>query len=205
MGSGTTMADRRVAVVRSDESTEELALRFESEAIPLLDYLYQAAMRLTRNRADAEDLLQETYLRAYRFFASYREGTNLRAWLYKILTNLYINLYRKKQREPQILSENDIEDWFLYERLHESNLAPSAEVEVVDRVPDVEVQRALEALSQKYRLAVILADVEGFSYKEIASILDLPIGTVMSRLHRGRKALQKALWEVMRERGLISG
>lgn len=198
------MTEQRAAVVRADASPEELAVRFEAEAIPLLDYMFQAAMRLTRNRPDAEDLLQETYLRAYGFFASFREGTNLRAWLYKILTNLYINLYRKRQRQPQMISENDVEDWYLYDKFRDSDLAPSAEVEVLERMPDAEVQSALESLPDQFRVAVIMADVEGFAYKEIASILGIPMGTVMSRLHRGRQALQKALWGVLQERRRVA-
>jgi RNA polymerase sigma-70 factor, ECF subfamily len=159
---------------------------------------------MTRNPADAEDLVQEAYLRAYRGFAGFQEGTNLRAWMYRILTNTFINSYRKKQRQPQTVSEEDIEDWYLYDRLGDSAAEESAESEVLERIPDEDVQRALDALPEQFRMAVWLADVEGFSYKEIAEILDVPIGTVMSRLHRGRKSLQKALWETVRERGLVT-
>jgi RNA polymerase sigma-70 factor (ECF subfamily) len=179
--------------------------RFEREVLPILPNLYGAALRLTRNPQDAEDLVQETFLRAYRGFAGFQEGTNLRAWMYRILTNTFINSYRKKQREPVTVQDDEIEDWFLYDRLGAAGVEASAEAEVLDRLPDEEVQRALEALPEGFRMAVLLADIEGFSYKEIAEILDIPIGTVMSRLHRGRKALQKALWETMRERGLIAG
>ncbi|HZD17943.1 MAG TPA: sigma-70 family RNA polymerase sigma factor [Actinomycetota bacterium] len=178
--------------------------RFERDVLPLLPGLYGAALRLTRNPQDAEDLVQETYLRAYRGFSGFEEGTNLRAWMYRILTNTFINTYRKKQREPVTIADDDIEDWYLYDRLGGSGAEASAESEVLERIPDEEVQRALEDLPEGFRMAVLLADVEGFSYKEIAEILDIPIGTVMSRLHRGRKALQKALWETVRERGLVT-
>jgi RNA polymerase sigma-70 factor (ECF subfamily) len=178
--------------------------RFEREVLPLLPNLYGAALRMTRNPADAEDLVQETYLRAYRGFSGFQEGTNLRAWMYRILTNTFINAYRKRQRQPVTVPDDDIEDWFLYDRLGGSGVESSAESEVLERLPDEDVQRALEALPEGFRMAVLLADVEGFSYKEIAEILDVPIGTVMSRLHRGRKALEKALWESVRERGLVT-
>ncbi len=178
--------------------------RFEREAIPLLNEMYGAALRLTRNPSDAEDLLQETFLRAYRGFASFREGTNLRAWLYRILTNAFINVYRKRQREPQTISDGEVEEWYLYERLGAEGAEPSAEAQVLETLPDEDVQEALASLPDQFRLAVLLADVEGFSYKEIAQILDVPIGTVMSRLHRGRRALERRLWDVMRERGLVT-
>jgi RNA polymerase sigma-70 factor (ECF subfamily) len=178
--------------------------RFEREVLPLLPNLYSAALRMTRNPADAEDLVQETYLRAYRGFSGFEEGTNLRAWMYRILTNTFINSYRKKQREPVTVQEDDLDEWYLYDRLGESGVEPSAEAEVIRSMPDEDVQKALEALPEGFRLAVLLADVEGFSYKEIAEILGIPIGTVMSRLHRGRRALEKALWERVRERGLVS-
>jgi RNA polymerase sigma-70 factor (ECF subfamily) len=178
--------------------------RFEREVLPLLPNLYSAALRMTRNPADAEDLVQETYLRAYRGFSGFEEGTNLRAWMYRILTNTFINSYRKKQREPVTVQEDDLDEWYLFDKLGESGVEPSAEAEVIRGMPDEDVQRALEALPEGFRLAVLLADVEGFSYKEIAEILGIPIGTVMSRLHRGRRALEKALWERVRERGLVS-
>jgi RNA polymerase sigma-70 factor (ECF subfamily) len=154
-----------------------------------------------RHRMD--DVLQEAYLRAFRGFAGFEEGTNLRAWMYRILTNTFINAYRKKQREPVTVQDEEIEDWYLYDRLGASGVESSAETQVLQRIPDEDVQRALEALPEGFRMAVLLADVEGFAYKEIAEILGVPIGTVMSRLHRGRKALQKALWETVRERGLV--
>ena len=180
-----------------------LEQRFERDALPLMPELYAAAMRLTRNPSDAEDLLQEAYLRAYRGFGSFQEGTNLRAWLYRILTNAYINTYRKRQREPQTISSDDAPEWYLYDQLSEAGAEPSAETEVLESLPDAEVQDALAELPEQFRMAVLLADVEGFSYKEIAEILEVPIGTVMSRLHRGRRALEKRLWDVVKERGLV--
>lgn len=196
------MPGEQGAIARTDASPDELRRRFEAEAIPLIADLYPAAMRLTRNPADAEDLVQETYLRAFRGFAGFKAGTNLKAWLYRILTNGYINAYRKRQREPLVVSENEQEEWYLYDRLRESDLASSAEIEALERVPDAEVQEALESLSDRFRVVVLLADVEGFRYREIAEILDVPIGTVMSRLHRGRTALRKALWGLMERRGV---
>ena len=182
---------------------EELEARFEAEALPLLQGLYSAAFRLTRNAADAEDLVQETFLRAYRGFHQFEPGTNLKAWLYRILMNTFINTYRKKQREPQTVSDDEIEDWYLYSKMTEQGAEPSAEAEVIESLPDEDVQEALSSLPEQFRIAVLLADVEGFSYKEIAEITGVPIGTVMSRLHRGRKALEKRLWDVVRERGLV--
>lgn len=193
-------------MARDPAPSEDPALRerFERDVLPLLPGLYSAALRLSRNPADAEDLVQETYLRAYRGFAGFEAGTNLRAWMYRILTNTFINAYRRKQREPVTVHDDDIEDWYLYDKLGHAGVEASAEAEVLERIPDEDVQRALEALPEGFRLAVLLADVEGFSYKEIAEILGIPIGTVMSRLHRGRRALEKALWERVRERGLVS-
>ena len=185
---------------QQERSQEE---RFESEALPLLMGMYSSALRLTRNPSDAEDLLQETVLRAYRGFHQFQEGTNLKAWLYRILMNTFINSYRKRQREPQTVSDEEIADWYLYSKLAESGAEPSAEATVLESLPDEEVQEALQSLPEQFRVAVLLADVEGFSYKEIADITGVPIGTVMSRLHRGRKALEKRLWEVVRQRGLV--
>src|SRR6266511_1427416 len=167
--------------------------RFEREVLPLLPNLYSAALRMTRNPADAEDLVQETYLRAYRGFSGFEEGTNLRASMYRILTNTFINSYRKKQREPVTVQEDDLDEWYLFDKLGESGVEPSAEAEVIRGMPDEDVQKALEALPEGFRLAVLLADVEGLSYKEIAEILGIPIGTVMSRLHRGRRELEVSL------------
>jgi RNA polymerase sigma-70 factor (ECF subfamily) len=183
---------------------EELRERFERDVLPLLPSLYGAAIRMTRDQTDAEDLVQETYLRAFRGFAGFQEGTNLKAWLYRILTNSYINTYRKKQRSPQIVEgPDDVEEWYLYDRLGGQSIEPSAEATVLDTIPDEAVKRAVESLPERFRLPVLLADVEGFSYKEIAEIMDTPIGTVMSRLHRGRKALEKALWDTAKERGFV--
>jgi RNA polymerase sigma-70 factor, ECF subfamily len=188
----------------ADESNRsDLETRFEAEALPLLSGMYSAALRLTRNSSDAEDLLQETFLRAYRGFHQFQEGTNLKAWLYRILMNTFINSYRKKQREPRTISDDEVEDWYLYSRMADEGLEPSAETSVIESLPDEDVQEALQSLPEQFRVAVLLADVEGFSYKEIAEITDVPIGTVMSRLHRGRKALEKRLWDVVRERGLV--
>jgi RNA polymerase sigma-70 factor (ECF subfamily) len=197
------MAEGAVDSGGHDEDRASLDRRFEQEAMPLLPGMYSAAFRLTRNAADAEDLLQETFLRAYRGFHQFQEGTNLRAWLYRILTNTFINTYRKRQREPQTVSEEETPDWYLYSRMAEDGLEPSAETQVLEALPDEDVQEALSSLPDQFRIAVLLADVEGFSYKEIAEITGVPIGTVMSRLHRGRKALEKRLWEVVRERGLV--
>ena len=179
---------------------------FAEQAMEYADALYAAAMRLTRNAADAEDLVQETYLRAYRGFGGFEQGTNLRAWLYRILTNTFINSYRAKQRRPDESDLADVEDLYLYRRLgglETSQRGRSAEDELMDLVTDSAVKEAIESLPEQFRMAVLLADVEGFSYKEIAEIVDVPIGTVMSRLHRGRKALQKSLWEFATERRLV--
>lgn len=169
---------------------------FTTLAMEHMPALYSAALRMTRNPADAEDLVQETFLKAYRAFGSFQSGTNLRAWLYKILTNSFINSYRASQRRPEQADVEDIEDLYLYRRLTRlsaSQAGKSAEEEVLEHITDSEVKEAIESLPEVFRLAVLLADVEGFSYKEIAEILEVPIGTVMSRIHRGRKALQKAL------------
>jgi RNA polymerase sigma-70 factor (ECF subfamily) len=179
---------------------------FSDQAMEFMPSLYTAAMRMTRNAADAEDLVQETYLKAYRAFGTFQQGTNLKAWLYRILTNTFINTYRSKKRRPDETELDEVEDLYLYRRLGGLEAAAagrSAEEEVLDRFTDDEVKQALEALPEQFRMAVLLADVEGFSYKEIADILDIPIGTVMSRLHRGRKALQKGLFEFGLERGLV--
>lgn len=179
---------------------------FEAQAMPFMPQLYSAALRMTRNPADAEDLVQETYLRGYRGFGGFTEGTNLRAWLFRILTNSYINAYRKKQRRPDESDLDDVEELYLYRRLggaETAALGRSAEDELLDHLTEAEVKAAVEHLPEQYRLAVLLADVEGFAYKEIAEILDVPIGTVMSRLHRGRKRLQKELYEFASQRGLV--
>jgi RNA polymerase sigma-70 factor (ECF subfamily) len=179
--------------------------RFADQTMEMMPSLYSAALRMTRNRADAEDLVQETYLRAYRGFGGFQDGTNLKAWLYRILTNTYINSYRAKKRRPDETELDEVEDLYLYHRiggLEAAMAGRSAEDELLDRFTEAEVKEAVEELPENFRMAVLLADVEGFSYKEIAEILDIPIGTVMSRLHRGRKALQKRLYQFAVDRNL---
>lgn len=177
---------------------------FAHDALQFAPQLYTVALRMTRNNADAEDLVQETYLRAYRGFHTFTEGTNLRAWLFRILTNTYINTYRAKQRRVQEADLGDIDDLYLYRRIADVDIAArSAEDTLFELFTDGEVKAALEDLPEQFRLPVLLADVEEFSYKEIAEILDIPIGTVMSRLHRGRKQMQKRLADYATERGLF--
>jgi RNA polymerase sigma-70 factor (ECF subfamily) len=179
---------------------------FAEDAMPLMDGLYSAAMRMTRNAADAEDLVQETYLKAFNAYERFETGTNLKAWMYRILTNSYINAYRKKQRRPDESDIDDIEDLYLYRRLggaESAVLSRSAEDELLEMFGEDEVKLALEDLPEHYRMPILLADVEGFAYKEIAEILDVPIGTVMSRLHRGRKQLQKRLYSFAEEHRLL--
>ncbi len=184
-------------------SDAERRRRFAEEALPFVDRLYSAALRYTRDPSDAEDLVQETMVKAYRSFHQYRPGTNLRAWLYRVLHTTYISMYRKAQRRPQESLQEQIDDFSFYDEV--ARTGGSAEREVLESLTADEVKQAMADLPETFRMAVYLADVEGFAYKEIAEIMDTPVGTVMSRLHRGRKALQKALAGYARSRGLISG
>jgi RNA polymerase sigma-70 factor (ECF subfamily) len=194
----------------ADEAPDQEQLRalFEEQALPFLDQLYAAGMRMTRNPADAQDLVQETYVKAFSAFRQYQQGTNLKAWLYRILTNTFINTYRKKQRDPYKNTIDDLEDWQLGEAVSTtsaSRVSRSAEAEAIDHLPDSTVKDALQSIPEDFRLAVYLADVEGFSYQEIADIMKTPVGTVMSRLHRGRRLLRDRLTGYAQERGISMG
>ena len=179
--------------------------QFTAEAMQYAQSLYSTALRMTRNQSDAEDLVQETYLKAFRSFGSFETGTNLKAWLFRILTNTFINTYRAKQRRPQESDLGSVEDLFLYKRLPSlAELSESAEEQLLDLFPAAEVREAIENLPETFLLPMLLNDVEGFSYKEVAEILDIPIGTVMSRLHRGRKTMQEALYDYASQRHLIT-
>lgn len=183
------------------ESAADRNVRFERDALVFTNQLYAAALRYTKNPEDARDLLQDTYLKAFTSFHQFEEGTNLRAWLYRVLTTTFINSYRKEQRQPQI-SQGELEDWQLEKaQSHTSDLGKSAEVEALEKLPDSDIKRALQEIPEDFRMVVYLADVEGFSYKEIAEIVGAPAGTVMSRLHRGRKQLRDKLADYASELG----
>ncbi len=182
------------------------ASAFTADAMQFAPQLFSTALRMTRNRADAEDLVQETFVKAWRSFATFQEGTNLRAWLFRIMTNTFINKYNAQQRRPQETELDEVEELFLFRRLgafDQSKMTQSAEDQLLEFFTDDEVKAAIEELPEMFRLPVLLSDVDGFSYKEIAEMLDVPIGTVMSRLHRGRKMMQKLLYEYAKKRGLV--
>lgn len=198
LGRSTTPASSLCTVAERDD--------FVRDAMQFAPQLFSTAMRMTHNRSDAEDLVQETYLKAWRAYGSYQEGTNLRAWLFRIMTNTFINRYNAAKRRPTETELDEVEELYLYRRLgafDHSRISPSAEDQMMELFTDDEVKNALEELPEQFRLPVLLSDVDGFSYKEISEMLEIPIGTVMSRLHRGRKAMQKRLYEFAKERGLV--
>jgi RNA polymerase sigma-70 factor (ECF subfamily) len=199
--------DLDLSLMATDDASEDARAKrelFEEQALPYMDQLYAAAMRMTRNPSDAADLVQETYVKAFQAFGQFQQGTNLKAWLYRIQTNTFINNYRKNQRNPYQGTIDDLEDWQLggAESVTQSLSTRSAEAEAIDHMPDSVVKDALQAMPEDFRLAVYFADVEGFSYQEIADIMKTPVGTVMSRLHRGRRLLRESLSDYARERGI---
>jgi RNA polymerase sigma-70 factor (ECF subfamily) len=199
--------DLDLAAMATDDASEDPRAKrelFEQQALPYMDQLYAAAMRMTRNPADAADLVQETYVKAFQAFGQFQQGTNLKAWLYRIQTNTFINIYRKNQRNPYQGTIDELEDWQLggAESVTQSLSTRSAVAEAIDHLPDSAVKDALQAIPEDFRLAVYFADVEGFSYQEVADIMKTPVGTVMSRLHRGRKMLRESLAGYARERGI---
>lgn len=199
----TDLHQKGVMADTDSAASQELAERFEDEALPLLNQLYGGALRMTRNPPDAEDLVQETYLKAYKAFHSFKQGTNLKAWLYRIMTNTYINSYRKKQRQPAQQLTEEITDYQLYTTSsHDSTGLQSAEVEALKNLPNREIVDAMNELSDDYRMVVYYADIEGLAYKEIAEVMGTPLGTVMSRLHRGRKQLRGLLKDVAKDQGI---
>ena len=202
---GSRDAGGLVRVDREKESAEQRRKRFEADALQYMNQLYSAALRYTKNPADAQDLVQDTYAKAYVSFHQFEPGTNLKAWLYRILTTTFINTYRKDQRRPQ-LSDQELEDWQIADASsHTSDQGKSAEDVALENLPDSDIKRALAEIPEEFRMAVYLADVEGFSYKEIAEIVGVPTGTVMSRLHRGRKQLREKLTDYARELGYAKG
>ncbi|MCU1528377.1 MAG: polymerase subunit sigma [Frondihabitans sp.] len=190
--------------VGQTEAARDVRALFEEQALPFMDQLYAAGMRMTRNPADAADLVQETYVKAFAAFSQFTQGTNLKAWLYRILTNTFINTYRKKQRDPYQGTIDELEDWQMGGATSATltTTSRSAEAEAIDHLPDSAVKDALQKVPEDFRLAVYLADVEGFSYQEIADIMKTPVGTVMSRLHRGRRLLRELLTDYARDRGI---
>jgi len=201
----SSSAGELVRVDREKESAAERKKRFERDALQYMNQLYAAAMRYTKNPEDAQDLVQDTYAKAYTSFHQFEPGTNLKAWLYRVLTTTFINTYRKDQRRPQA-SDSELEDWQIAEASsHTSDQGKSSEDVVLENLPDSDIKNALAEIPEEFRMAVYLADVEGFSYKEIAEIVGVPAGTVMSRLHRGRKQLREKLTDYARERGYVKG
>jgi RNA polymerase sigma-70 factor (ECF subfamily) len=200
-----TLSDLELSLMTETTEPADPRALFEEQAIPYMDQLYAAAMRLTRNPTDAADLVQETFIKAFQAFGQFQQGTNLKAWLYRIQTNTFINNYRKNQRNPYQGTIDDLEDWQLgnAESVTQSTSTRSAEADAIDHLPDSDVKEALQSIPEDFRMAVYFADVEGFSYQEIADIMKTPVGTVMSRLHRGRRMLRDLLADYARERGIV--